>query len=78
MSRAPSPRWSAREGYHQFTDGGGSLEVFWHDESEGGPEDLFAGPGWYWWACWPGCLPDGDPTGPFASSTAAWRDARDE
>jgi hypothetical protein len=23
--------------------------------------------GWYWQACFPGCLPDGDPMGPYAS-----------
>lgn len=28
-------------------------------------------PGWYWWACFPGCLPDGEPMGPFESEQAA-------
>jgi hypothetical protein len=28
-------------------------------------------PGWYWWACFPGCMPDGDPEGPFQSEDAA-------
>ena len=23
--------------------------------------------GYYWWACFPGCLPDGDPMGPYAT-----------
>lgn len=27
--------------------------------------------GWYWWHCYPGCLPDSDPFGPFSSSKAA-------
>ena len=27
--------------------------------------------GWYYWPCFPGCLPDGDPVGPFASETEA-------
>ena len=31
--------------------------------------------GWYWAACYPGCMPDGDFSGPFASSRAAYRDA---
>lgn len=31
--------------------------------------------GWYWWSCLPGCLPDGDPSGPFKSPAAARRDA---
>ena len=37
-----------------------------------------AEPGWYWWACFPGCLPDGDPVGPFATEDEAIADAREE
>ncbi len=33
--------------------------------------------GWYWWSCFPGCLPDGDPVGPFSSATRAAEDALD-
>lgn len=25
---------------------------------------------WYWWSCFPGCLPDSDPIGPFATECA--------
>ena len=32
--------------------------------------------GWYWWPCFPGCLPDGDAFGPFASEAEALEDAR--
>ena len=32
-------------------------------------------PGWYWQAGFPGCLPDGDPMGPFATSRQALEDA---
>lgn len=32
--------------------------------------------GWYWQACFPGCLPDGDPMGPFNSEADAMNDAR--
>jgi hypothetical protein len=32
-------------------------------------------PGWYWWSCLPGCLPDGDVFGPFATSYLALKDA---
>ena len=35
-------------------------------------------PGWYWWACFPGCLPDSDPIGPFASEREAIEDAQSE
>lgn len=27
--------------------------------------------GWYWWACFPGCLPDSEPNGPHASEQEA-------
>lgn len=27
--------------------------------------------GFYWQACWPGCLPDGDPMGPFPTEQDA-------
>ena len=33
--------------------------------------------GWYWWACFPGCLPDSDPFGPFETEAEALADARD-
>ena len=31
--------------------------------------------GWYWQACFPGCLPDGDPMGPFPTEAACLEDA---
>ena len=39
--------------------------------------EVFSKPGWYWWACFPGCLPDSDPVGPFESRHEAVDDARD-
>ena len=27
--------------------------------------------GWYWWSCFPGCMPDSDPDGPFDTEQAA-------
>jgi len=64
------------------------LEVFYlsHDEArqyahcgdeprdDDDPENLA---GWYYWWCLPGCLPDSDLYGPFASERAAVRDARE-
>lgn len=32
------------------------------------PSDL---QGWYWWSCEPGCLPDGDPDGPYPTRKEA-------
>ena len=34
--------------------------------------------GWYWWACFPGCLPDGDAHGPFKTEEEAFKNAREE
>lgn len=66
----------------------GSFEVFWHNGgplTEGMPRDpedwdsddseQNEPAGWYWYACFPGCLPDSDPSGPFATSTQAMYDA---
>lgn len=32
--------------------------------------------GWFWWACFPGCLPDGPPIGPFSCHAEACSDAQ--
>ena len=54
---------------------GRNLEVFWVDGVQAKQwrketdDDYRAG--WYWWSCSPGCLPDGDPIGPFTSPTRA-------
>lgn len=40
-------------------------------------EELGITGGWYWWACFPGCLPDSDPIGPFATEAEALADAQD-
>jgi hypothetical protein len=34
-------------------------------------------PGWYWWSCFPGCIPDGEPSGPFESEEKAIEDLRE-
>ena len=72
-------------------DGGeyGSFEVFEMDEQDCRArfeEDLDNDPdscdvveykpGFYWWACFPGCMPDGDPVGPFSSEDEAVKDAQ--
>ena len=38
---------------------------------------LLTAAGWYWWACFPGCLPDGNPNGPFATEAEATANAQD-
>ena len=33
--------------------------------------------GYFWWSCFPGCMPDSDPIGPFKTHAEALADARD-
>lgn len=60
-------------GFNAFV-GGGSFEVFYKSWGDSGGPD-FPDQGWYWWSCWPGCLPDGDPSGPFPTAEGAYLDA---
>ena len=69
--------------YYEFeSDSGtgyGSLETF--HSTHTGPDsghwvsDETVKPGWYWWPCFPGCLPDDDATGPFETERDAVIDA---
>jgi hypothetical protein len=74
--------------YHQFTnDTGetyGSFEVFYDDADTSpwsdaprnfDPHGEPVQSGFYWWSCFPGCLPDGDPSGPFETEQDAIDDA---
>ena len=49
-------------------------EVFY---AELGVNDEYNAPGWYYWFCFPGCLPDSDPFGPFETEADAIAQARD-
>ncbi len=51
------------------------IEVFYIDSRDSFDGSFSDGPGWYWWACFPGCLPDSDPVGPFTSEAEASTDA---
>lgn len=60
--------------YHMFND----LTVDMTEGEKYGSYEVFRILGtsdWYWWACLPGCLPDGDAVGPYASKAAAMADA---
>lgn len=48
-----------------------NIEVFYVAPGEDGP------PGWYWWACFPGCLPDGEAEGPYITEAEAVLAARE-
>ncbi|MGO9683129.1 MAG: hypothetical protein ACLPTZ_11175 [Beijerinckiaceae bacterium] len=50
---------------------GASVEVFYADRALA--KSFGRDSGWFWWSCQPACLPDGSPTGPFATSYAAYR-----
>lgn len=59
-----------------------NCEAFYADnsddwENENGEREPMQ-PGWYYWYCFPGCLPDSDPIGPFKSKAEAIEAARDE
>lgn len=72
-----SDEFAGYQSFHHAEDQDeyGSLEIFWHDGQDEGTGSGLSEPGWYWWACFPGCLPDGEPAGPFASSRQALEDA---
>lgn len=59
------------------------VEVFYVEENELESDILdvdeggYLPAGWYWWSCFPGCLPDSDPSGPFATEQEALDDAQD-
>ena len=68
--------------YHQFRDQTGepygSFETFFYYDSLGKDRPYRLGErGWYWHACQPGCLPEGDLSGPFANEQEAIIDATD-
>lgn len=58
----PRQNHDGHAGMHSFP--GNHFEIFWTVN------------GWYWWACFPGCMPDSDPNGPFNTSRQAFLDAR--
>ena len=41
-------------------------------------EELGITGGWFWWSCFPGCLPDGPAWGPYDSYAAAKAGAQQE
>ena len=79
--------FDSQAGFHPYINERGEeyggFEVFWDDEDrmhDSGPRNFDEDgepvqPGWYWWACMPGCLPDGEAHGPFSTSSRAYNDA---
>jgi hypothetical protein len=71
---------------HHFTDTEGNehwpVEVFYHGDHaphhDGTPavdDEPAMEAGWYWWTCFPGCMPESDPHGPFDCEDDAITDA---
>ena len=56
-----------------------NIEVFYAREGElTGEEGEELSAGWYWWPCFPGCMPDGEPNGPFGTEALAIEDAQED
>lgn len=58
------------------------IEIFQITEHEAEPmldeEGDVLEPGFYWWSCFPGCMPDSGPIGPFTTSAKALASARED
>lgn len=55
--------WTKEEAYQYFSQ--------FDDDGECDAE-----PGWYYWYCFPGCMPDSEANGPYKTKDAAIADAR--
>jgi len=58
------------------------VEVFYLDECDSRSmfsteDDINDRAGYYYWYCFPGCMPDSDPIGPFATEAEAIDDAQE-
>ena len=54
------------------------LEVNYNRENlDHADENTLTEAGWYWWSCFPGCLPDSEPSGPFNTEAEALAEAQD-
>jgi hypothetical protein len=56
-------------------DGISNTQVYFNDRTQTRYTGLRTG--WYWQAGFPGCLPDGEPNGPFTTEDNAWLDLYD-
>ncbi len=72
--RGPQASASSKAGYQ--VDHLGSVFVFYAHDKDNLPHKHaipgLNGEGWYWEPCSPGCLPDGEASGPFNTSEEAF------
>jgi hypothetical protein len=54
------------------------VEVFYHNACPINDPMASYEAGWYYWYCFPGCMPDSDPIGPFATEAEALAAAQDQ
>ena len=55
-----------------------NVEVFYCDRATKAENtEMYPRVGWYYWQCFPGCLPEGDAMGPHPSALRALREAYD-
>ena len=71
--KAPYGQIPTGERLMQYDDGCETFHSSDLDYSGMPIEDVLMG-GWYWWSCQPGCLPDGEPNGPFETEEDARND----
>jgi len=72
------PRCSSRHPYFNRDDYCPSCEHYGTNTGRASRRKLrpLKATAWYWQPCFPGCLPDSDPIGPFASEADALADAQ--
>jgi hypothetical protein len=58
-------------------DAPSNVEVFKIDDTNY-DGDIEMDEGWYWWYCFPGCLPDSEPMGPFGTYQEAVASAKED
>ena len=73
---SPTPKSRRRNMFEPLYDvdprTGAAIEVFYADDVLA--RSFRTRPGWFWWSWRCGSLPEGQPTGPFATSYGAYRD----
>jgi len=53
------------------------VEVFHSSDYNLEQDNKTVDAGFYWWSCFQGCLPNGDPVGPFVTEKDAIASAQD-
>ena len=81
--------WMAKVLEHSVAEDNPDLSAHWSgdflvlNDPDSVPEEVIAEvasglAGWYWWSCFPGCMPDSDALGPFRSEEDAFDNAVEE